>query len=54
MFVGVVAVFGTVSKNIDNWFYGYLAMITASILFAFIFKLFNLKDLYQIILGKQG
>ncbi len=54
MFVGVVAVFGTVSKNIDNWFYGYLAMISASILFAFIFKIFNLKDLYQIVIGKQG
>ena len=53
MFVAIVAVFGTVSKNIDNWFYGYLAMISASILFAFIFKLFNLKDLYQIIIGKQ-
>ena len=53
MFVGVVAVFGTVSKNIDNWFYGYIAMISASILFAFIFKLFNLKDLYQIVMGKQ-
>ncbi len=53
MFVAVVAVFGTVSKNIDNWFLGYLAMIFASILFAFIFKLFNLKDLYQIVMGKQ-
>lgn len=53
MFVAIVAVFGTVSKNIDNWFYGYLAMISASILFAFIFKLFNLKDLYQIVMGKQ-
>ena len=49
MFVAVVAVFGTVSKNIENWFYGYLAMIFASVLFAFIFKLLNIKDLYQII-----
>lgn len=49
IFVGVVAVFGTISKNIDNWFYGYLVMIFASILAAFLLKLFNIKDLYQII-----
>ncbi len=49
IFVGIVAVFGTLSKNIDNWFYGYLAMISASVLFAFLLKLFNLKDLYRII-----
>ncbi len=49
MFVGIVAVFGTISKNIDNWFYGYLSMISASVLFAFLLKLFNLKDLYRII-----
>lgn len=49
MFVGVVVIFGTVSKSIDNWFYGYLVMISASVLFAFLLKLFNLKDLYQII-----
>ena len=53
MFVAVVAFFGTVSKNIENWVVGYLAMVSASILFAFIFKLFNLKDLYQIVMGKQ-
>ncbi len=49
LFVGVVAVFGTISKNIDNWVWGYLAMIFASILIAFFLKLFNLRDLYQII-----
>ncbi len=49
MFVGVVAVFGTLSKNIDNWLYGYLAMIFASVLVAVFLKLFNLKDLYRII-----
>jgi len=49
MFVGIVVVFGTVSKNIDNWFYGYLVMIFASVLFAFLLKLFNIKDLYRII-----
>jgi O-antigen/teichoic acid export membrane protein len=49
MFVGIVAVFGTLSKNIDNWLYGYLAMILASVLVAVLLKLFNLKDLYRII-----
>ena len=49
LFVGVVVVFGTISKSIDNWFYGYLAMISASVIFAVLLKLFNLKDLYQII-----
>lgn len=49
LFVGIVLVFGTLSKNIENWFYGYLGMILASILFAFFLKLFNLRDLYQII-----
>lgn len=49
MFVGVVTVLGTLSKNIENWFWGYLSMIFASILFAFLLRLFNLKDLYQII-----
>lgn len=53
LFVGIVAVFGTISKNISNWFYGYMAMIAASVLFAFVFKLFNLKDLYRIIRFEQ-
>lgn len=49
MFVGIVVVFGTFSKGIDNWFYGYLFMIFMSLLFAFLLKLLNLKDLHQII-----
>lgn len=49
MFVGVVVVLGSLSKNIESWITGYLAMISASVLLAFLLKLFNLKDLYQII-----
>ncbi len=49
MFIGIVAVLGTVSKNFTNWFYGYLFMIIVSVLFAFLLKLFNLRDLYKII-----
>jgi len=49
LFVGAVVVLGTLSKNISYWLYGYLAMISASVLFAIVIKLFNLKDLYKII-----
>jgi len=49
LFVGVVVVLGTLSKQIDQWFYGFLALIFGSILFAILLKLFNLKDLYKII-----
>jgi O-antigen/teichoic acid export membrane protein len=53
MFAGVVVIIGTISKNIENWITGYLAMISVSVLFAFLLKLFNLKDLYQIIRFEQ-
>jgi O-antigen/teichoic acid export membrane protein len=49
MFTGVVVVLGSLSKSIETWVTGYLAMIFASVLFAFVLKLFNLRDLYQII-----
>jgi O-antigen/teichoic acid export membrane protein len=49
LFIGVVAVLGTMSKQIDQWFYGYLAMILGSVVSAVLLKLFNLKDLYTII-----
>ena len=49
MFVGIVSVLGTLSQKIDNWIYGYLGLILASLFFAVLLKLFNLKDLYKII-----
>ncbi len=49
MFTGVVVVLGTLSKNIDRWFLGYLSMLFGSFVFAVLLKLFNLKDLYKII-----
>jgi O-antigen/teichoic acid export membrane protein len=49
LFVGVVTVLGTFSKQVNQWFYGYLAMIIGSFVFAILLKLFNLKDLYKII-----
>jgi hypothetical protein len=54
MFTGVVVVLGTLSKNIDRWFLGYLSMLFGSFVFAVLLKLFNLKDLYQIIRYEQG
>jgi len=49
LYFGVVVVLGTISLRIPNWLYGYLFMIGASVLFAFLLKLISLKDLYQII-----
>lgn len=49
LFVGVVVTFGAISKSFHYWFYGYLFVIFASMLFAFVLKLLNLKDLYKII-----
>nr|WP_319998685.1 oligosaccharide flippase family protein [uncultured Draconibacterium sp.] len=48
-FTGAVIVVGLVSKQIGQWFYGYLAMLAGSVILAVMFRLFNLKDLYQII-----
>ncbi|HKI89078.1 MAG TPA: oligosaccharide flippase family protein [Draconibacterium sp.] len=49
LYFGAVIVIGTVSLRFSNWLYGYLFMIFASVLFAFLLKLLSLKDLYQII-----
>lgn len=49
MFVGITVVLATISKSISNWFYGYLFMISASIIAAFLLRLISLKDLYTII-----
>jgi len=49
MYTGVTVVFATISKNFANWFYGYLFMIAASVLAAFLLKLISLRDLYTII-----
>lgn len=49
LFSGVVVALGILSKEIDKWFVGYLVMVLASVLFAILIKLFNVKDLYKII-----
>ncbi len=53
IFIGATVVLASVSKNIGNWIYGYLTMIAGSLLFAFLIRLFNLKDLYKLIVYRQ-
>ncbi len=52
IFVGAVVAIGTLSKQLDQWFLGYMAMVCGSVTFAVLLKLFNLKDLYKIIMYK--
>lgn len=49
VFVAVVILLGTLSRHISHWFSGYILMLVASVIFAIVIKLFNLKDLYKII-----
>lgn len=51
-FTGVTIVLAVLTKNMDNWIYGYLTMIAGSVLFAFIIRLFNIRDMLKIILYK--
>jgi len=48
-FVIALAIF---SKNLDNWIYGYLTTIAGSVLFAFVIRLFSIRDMLKIILYK--
>ena len=49
LFTGFVIVVGYFSLQIKTWYVGYAAMIAASLLFAFITRLINLKALAEII-----
>ncbi|MCE4563567.1 oligosaccharide flippase family protein [Maribellus sp. CM-23] len=49
LFTGLVVVLGTLSKEIDNWLLGYAFLVAASVISAVALKLFNLKNLYEII-----
>jgi len=48
VFVGITIVLASVTKSIDNWIYGYLTMVTGSLLFAFLIRLFSLRDLFRL------
>jgi O-antigen/teichoic acid export membrane protein len=52
LFVCSVVIVGIISKMTDNWFYGLLSMVLVSLIMAFIFKLLNIKNLYEIIAYK--
>ena len=52
LFVGFVFLAGFLSRQINNWVFGYFIMIGSSLLFAFFTRLINLKALKEIILDK--
>ena len=52
LFLAFVFLAGMVSKLVNNWHIGYFAMITGSMLFAFLIRLINLKALSEIIQNK--
>lgn len=51
-FTGVTIVLALLTKNMDNWIYGYLTLIAGSLSFAFIIRLFSIRDMLKIILYK--
>jgi O-antigen/teichoic acid export membrane protein len=51
-FAGITVVFAFVSLHFENWFYGYSLMIAASVLSAFLLKLFNLGDLLKLLASR--
>ena len=51
-FTGTVIILAEVSLLMQNWIYGYLIMISGSVLFAVIIRLFNIRDILKIILYK--
>ncbi len=53
IYMGVIVALATVSKIFSNWFYGYIFLIFASVISAFIIRLINLKDLVFIIKNEQ-
>lgn len=48
-FIGLTIAAGIVSEFVSNWIHGYFLMIISSVIFAFLFRLINLRDLYKII-----
>jgi len=51
-FAGVTVVFAFVSQYFTNWFIGYLFMIAASVLSAFLLRLFSFGDLFKLIIAR--
>jgi O-antigen/teichoic acid export membrane protein len=51
-FAGVTVVFAIISQYFTNWFIGYLFLIVASVLSAFLLRLFNISDLFKLIMAR--
>jgi len=51
-FAGVTVVFAFVSQYFTSWFIGYLFMIAASVLSAFLLRLFSFGDLFKLIIAR--
>lgn len=51
-FAGATVVFAIVSQYFTNWFIGYLFLIAASVLSAFLLRLFSFGDLFKLILAR--
>jgi len=52
LFLAFAFLAGMVSKQVNNWYIGYFAMITGCMLFAFLIRLIHLKALSEIIQNK--
>jgi O-antigen/teichoic acid export membrane protein len=51
-FASVTVVFAIVSQYFTNWFIGYLFLIVASVLSAFLLRLFNISDFFKLIMAR--
>jgi len=49
VFAVATVFFAMVSQKIENWFYGYVFMIAASVLSAFLLNLFNVTEMFKLI-----
>ena len=49
IFAGGVVVLAAVTQYLDNWFYGYMLTVAGSFLVAFLLRLININDMYQIL-----
>lgn len=52
VFVGGTVALASFSKSMENWVFGYLLMISGSLVFAFLIRLISIKDMFRIILYK--
>jgi len=53
IFTGLVIIIGFISKFVDNPLYGFLAMISGSLIIAFVLRLINIKNLIEIVSYKS-